>query len=64
MKILIVSDRHRKVYNLKKVNRTGKAPGYVYSSGGCRGSEQFIPEWLMESSAFRWCEEIMTFFSA
>ena len=46
MKILIVSDTHRKDDNLKKVLEEVKPIDMFIHLGDAEGSEQFIPEWL------------------
>lgn len=46
MKILIVSDTHRKDDNLKKVIEQVKPIDMFIHLGDSEGSEQFIPEWL------------------
>lgn len=46
MKILIVSDTHRKDDNLKMVLEEVKPIDMFIHLGDAEGSEQFIPEWL------------------
>ena len=46
MKILIVSDTHRKDDNLKKVIEELKPLDMFIHLGDAEGSEVYIPEWL------------------
>lgn len=64
MKILIVSDTHRKDDNLKKVIEQVKPLDMFIHLGDAEGSEQFIPEWLNPECDIQMVRGNNDFFSA
>lgn len=63
MKILIVSDTHRKDDNLKKVIEQVKPIDMFIHLGDSEGSEQFIPEWLNPDCSIQMVRGNNDFFS-
>ena len=62
MKILIVSDTHRKDDNLKKVIEKTSPLDMLIHLGDAEGSETKIAGWVGEDCDLEWCWETTTFF--
>ena len=62
MKILIVSDTHRKDGNLQWVMEKEKPFDMLIHLGDAEGSEQYIAHWQNRAVNWRWFWETMTSF--
>lgn len=59
MKILVVSDTHRKDDNLKLVLSEECPLDMLIHLGDAEGSEHFIPDWVIQNAGWRWYWGIM-----
>ena len=64
MKILIVSDTHRRDDNLKKVINDNLPLDMLIHLGDVEGSEQYIPEWVNPECEMQMVRGNNDFFSA